>query len=261
MTSWDIGGDGVVVAEGSVCQRDGGSWIMAINQPLPCLMSLPDNIIGILLVLALPRESKLVLRLSIWDLIDTEPLIGGPEEAWEVTLNIFNVVEFRGQWVLLIDHNDLPVGFLLIKKGHNTKDFDALDLARGSDELTNFTYIKWVVVTLSLSLRMDVLWVFPSLRESTIVPQISLVGETIADVAKLALLDILLNGVQRFFLADLHLCVGPPWDLNNHVEESLLLIGIERNIVEWRNYVAISLDVDTMVKGVRLGNFSHRVRH
>jgi len=224
-------------------------------------MSLPDNIVGILLVLALSRESELVLRLSIWDLIDTEPLVGGPEKAWKVALNILDIVEFRSQWVLLIDHNDFPVGFLLIKKGHNTKDFDTLDLARSSDELTDFTDVEWVVVALSLSLRVDVLGVFPSLRESTIVPQISLVGETIADVAKLALLDVLLDGVQVFFLANLHLCVGPPWDLNNHVEESLLLIGIERNIVEWRNWDTISLDVDTMVNGVGLRNFSHRVRH
>ena len=41
------------------------------------------------------------------------------------------------------------------------------------------------------------------MREGAIVPQVTLVGETIADIAELALLDILLDGVEELVLGDL----------------------------------------------------------
>lgn len=41
------------------------------------------------------------------------------------------------------------------------------------------------------------------LGEGTVVPQVALVGETVADVAELALLDILLDGVQELLFGDL----------------------------------------------------------
>lgn len=46
-------------------------------------------------------------------------------------------------------------------------------------------------------------WTNSYLREGTVVPQVTLVGEAVADVAKLALLDVLLNGVQELLLGDL----------------------------------------------------------
>jgi hypothetical protein len=41
------------------------------------------------------------------------------------------------------------------------------------------------------------------LREGTVVPQVALVGEAVADVTELALLDILLDGVEELLLGDL----------------------------------------------------------
>lgn len=41
------------------------------------------------------------------------------------------------------------------------------------------------------------------LRKGTIVPEVALVRETVANVSKLALLDILLDRVKEFFLGDL----------------------------------------------------------
>ena len=41
------------------------------------------------------------------------------------------------------------------------------------------------------------------LREGTVVPQVALVGEAVADISKLALLDVLLDGVQELLLGDL----------------------------------------------------------
>ena len=40
-------------------------------------------------------------------------------------------------------------------------------------------------------------------------------------------------------VAYLHLSVGPTWYLHNHVTDSLLRVGIERDVVEWRDDVAI----------------------
>jgi len=41
------------------------------------------------------------------------------------------------------------------------------------------------------------------LGEGTVVPEVALVGEAVADVSKLALLGVLLNGVEEFLLRDL----------------------------------------------------------
>jgi hypothetical protein len=41
------------------------------------------------------------------------------------------------------------------------------------------------------------------LRESTVVPEVALVREAVPHVAELALLDVLLDGVESLLLADL----------------------------------------------------------
>src|SRR4051794_20492374 len=90
----------------------------------------------LLLVLALTSESKLVLWLSIWDFVDSEPLICSSQQTWQVSLDILNIVELGSQWVVDIDNNDLPVGLLLVEKSHDTEDLDLLDLTRISNQLT-----------------------------------------------------------------------------------------------------------------------------
>lgn len=50
--------------------------------------------------------------------------------------------------------------------------------------------------------------------------------------------------------AYLLLGVGPAGNLNNHVEDGLLGVGIERDIVEGRDGDAILLDVDAVLQGV-----------
>lgn len=79
-----------------------------------------------------------------------------------------------------------------------------------------------------------------------------MVGETVSDVSELALLNVLLDRVERLFLGDFHLGVGPSGNLDNHcrltqcqylilekkkekekrrtVEDSLGLVGKERNV-------------------------------
>ena len=81
--------------------------------------------------------------------------------------------------------------------------------------------------------------------------------KAIADIAELALLDILFDGVQSLFLGNLedgvstntcrnvtvvesfpkrvtylHLGIRPSWNFHNHIEDSLLLVGVQGNVME-----------------------------
>ena len=56
----------------------------------------------------------------------------------------------------------------------------------------------------------------------------------------------------------LKLRIGPSWDLNYHVEDCLLLVRIERNVVERRDRCAILLDVAAVLEGVFGSNLSSR---
>jgi len=48
----------------------------------------------------------------------------------------------------------------------------------------------------------------------------------------------------------LHLSIGPAGNLNNHVKNRLLLIGIEGDVVEGRDWDAILLDEDAVLESV-----------
>ena len=117
----------------------------------------------VLLVLALAGESEGVLVLSVGDLVDAEPLVGGAHEAGKLALNILDVVELRSKRIVDVDDNDLPVGLLLVNQGHDTENLDLLDLAGVADKLTNLANVEGVVVTLGLGLGVDGVGVFPGL--------------------------------------------------------------------------------------------------
>lgn len=176
---------------------------LASDELLPSLGALTDDIHGVLAVLALAREGELVLRLAIWDLVDTEPLVGGTEEAWKVTLNVLDVVQARCERVVDIDDNDLPVGLTLVEESHHTEDLDLLDLTGLGHELADLADVERVVVTLLLGLRVGDIGVLPGLWEGTVVPEVALVWEAVADESKLALLGVLLDGVELLILGDL----------------------------------------------------------
>jgi hypothetical protein len=116
------------------------------------------------------------------------------------------------------------------------------------------------------------------LGKRAIVPEIALVGEAVANEAQLALLDILLDGIEEIVLGDLavdfllavvcgvehsvdrnptamaktylHLAIGPARDLNDHVQDGLLLVCIQRDIVERRDGHAIFLNVNAVLQGI-----------
>ena len=87
----------------------------------------------------------------------------------------------------------------------------------------------------------------PYLGEGAVVPNIAVIRETVADVAQLSLLDVLLDGVEGLLLGDLHLRVGPARDLNNHVQDAIVLVGEEGDVVEGRDDAAVLLDEHTVL--------------
>lgn len=141
---------------------------LASRKLLPGLGALTDNVHGVLLVLALAREGKLVLRLAVWDLVDAEPLVGGTEKTGQVALDILNIVELGGQRVVHIDDHDLPVGLALIEECHDTEDLDLDDLAGLGDELTDLADVQWVIVALGLGLLVYDIGVLPRLQPQSV---------------------------------------------------------------------------------------------
>ena len=94
-------------------------------------------------------------------------------------------------------------------------------------------------------MRVNV-WDVTNLRKGTVVPNVTVVGEAVANEAQTTLLDVLFDGIERFLLGDLELGVGPTGDLDNHVEDAIALIGKERNVVEGRDDLSVVFRVDAM---------------
>jgi hypothetical protein len=59
----------------------------------------------------------------------------------------------------------------------------------------------------------------------------------------------------------LHLGVGPAGHLNNHVEDRLLLVGIQGNVVPWRDELSVLLNEDTVLERVGRANPAGCVGH
>ena len=86
-----------------------------------------------------------------------------------------------------------------------------------------------------------------NLRESTVVPDVTVVREAVTDVTETALLDILLDGVERLLLGDFHLGVGPTGNLDDHVEDAIGLVGEQRNVVPRRDDLSLLLSEHTVL--------------
>lgn len=61
---------------------------------------------------------------------------------------------------------------------------------------------------------------------------------------------MLLWSVFDLDLTCLQLSIGPSGNLDDHVEDGLLLVGIERDVVEGRDGSAILLDVAAVIESV-----------
>lgn len=73
------------------------------------------------------------------------------------------------------------------------------------------------------------------LGECTVVPDVAVVGEAVADKAQATFLDILLDRVEGLLLRYFQLCVSPSGHLDDHVEDAIVLVGEERDVVEGRH--------------------------
>lgn len=164
--------------------------------------------------------------------------------------DVFDVVELGCKGVQDIDDDDFPVGLALIEKGHDAEDLDLLDLANIADLFADLADIERIIVAFGLGLCMELRRIFPSLGESTIVPNVSVVGEAVPDVAQFASLDVLLDGVEGLLFRDLHFGVSPAGDFDDHVEDAMVLVGEEGDVVEGGDDGTILLDVDAMLEGV-----------
>lgn len=162
-------------------QRDFTRLRLARDQLLPCFGALSHNLHCVFLVLALAGEGKLVLWLSVGDLVNPEPLVCCPQQSRQVSFHILDVVQLRCQRVVDIDDHDLPVCLALVEKRHHAQDFHLLDLAGFGDELADLTDIERIVVTFLLRLGVGDVGVFPSLREGAVVPKVAFVREAVAN--------------------------------------------------------------------------------
>lgn len=68
-----------------------------------------------------------------------------------------------------------------------------------------------------------------------------MVREAVANETKAALFDVLFDGVERFLLGNLHLCIGPAGDLDDHVQDAIVLVSKERDVVEGRKDCSVLL--------------------
>lgn len=85
------------------------------------------------------------------------------------------------------------------------------------------------------------------LRERAVVPDVTMVGEAVADETQATLFDVLFDGVEGLLLADFHLGVGPAGDLDDHVEDAIVPVGEKRDVVEGGNDLTISFDEHSVI--------------
>jgi len=71
-----------------------------------------------------------------------------------MSLDIFDVIQLGCKRILNINDYDLPVCFSFVEKGHDTEDFDLLDLPDVTDLFADFTNIEGVIVTFGLCLSV-----------------------------------------------------------------------------------------------------------
>lgn len=66
-------------------------------------------------------------------------------------------------------------------------------------------------------------------------------------------------GLDHIECTYLHLSICPSRHLDNHVQDGLLLVGVERDVVEGADKLAILLDIDTVFEGVGRGDLAGSV--
>lgn len=120
----------------------------------------------LLFVFAFARESEMVLRLSVRNLVDSKPFIRSAEQTRQMTLHILDVIQSGGKRIMYVNDHDLPICFALIQKRHDSQDLDLFDLSWCRYQFTNLADIERIVVALGLGLGVLDVRILPSLAVS-----------------------------------------------------------------------------------------------
>lgn len=126
-------------------------------------MAFVDNFSRVFLVLGFSRERKRILRLSIGNFVDPEPLICRANQSGQMPLNILDIVQAISERIGDIDDDDLPIGLALVEERHDAEHLDLFDLTNVTHVLANLAHVERVVVALRFRLRVELPRVFPGL--------------------------------------------------------------------------------------------------
>lgn len=170
---------------------------------LPELMSLSDNILSERRVLSFAVECKLILWLSIWHFVELEPFDWRSKQSREELFDVLNVFQLISQRVVDVDSKKFPVCLAFINQSECSKNFNLNNVTARSDTRSNLTNVNRIVVTATSCCLIDMIGIFPSLRQSSVVPDVAVMRENVCYEAQLLLLDVLLDGIEWIRQRDL----------------------------------------------------------
>jgi len=136
------------------------------------VVALVDDLGRVGLAHELLVKTEVVWGLSVRNLVSTVPLADRIKHTWELLFHVVNVVQVRCPLVFRIDNNNLPVAFTFVDHAEDTKNRNRADVTGLDDTGADLANIERVIVaTASLRIGVDEGWVFPGLREATVVEE------------------------------------------------------------------------------------------
>mmetsp|Transcript_58851 Transcript_58851/g.127742 ORF Transcript_58851/g.127742 Transcript_58851/m.127742 type:complete len:285 (+) Transcript_58851:280-1134(+) len=228
---------------------------LAGHEALPGVVGLLNDLQGHLLVQRLLVEAEGIDGLVVGGLVPAEPLADAADDARALRLDVADVVQLGRELVVLADRDDLPVELAVVDHREDAEDLHGLDGALGQRRRADLDHVQRVVVAGALRLRVHDVGVLPGLREHAVVPE-----DRAVVVTKLALLDVLRNGVAALLRGHLHLRLGHLRDLDDAVEDARLA-RLERDVVPRRDVLAAGiLELEAVLRGAHLADNLRGVR-
>ena len=205
-------------------------------------MSPGDDFLSKLFVLRLAIEGELVSGFTIGHLVDFEPLYSSLkkykmsanycsfisfylEESWHYFVHVVDIIEVLRKRIGHINTNHFPVRLTLVYHRKDSEDLDLDDGASGLDLVAYLAHVNWVIIPLAVGRFVGVVGIFPGLRDSAVVPDVAVVREAVGHKPQLALLHVLLEGVEGRLGVNLDLGIAPSWDLDHHIVDTLTCIN------------------------------------
>lgn len=173
------------------------------NELLPELVSLGHDVLRKSRVLSLAVECKLIFRLAVGHFVELEPFDRGSQKSREELLNIFNIVQLISNWISHVDSEELPVSLALVDQRECSQDLDLHNVSALGDARADFANVDGIVVAFAAGGLIDVIRILPRLRQGAVVPNVALVWENVGHIAQFALLDVLLDWIERLVQGDL----------------------------------------------------------